>query len=142
MGFECQRCGWCCRNIVINVAHSDIIRWLNEGRVDILREVSFIDNYRNDKGKDETGFYIAKTAFNPKQPCPFLVDGVCGIHDTSPVACKDFPLASKEMPDCPAFEEQSEDIRDKIKKRQYEDYKKAYLERAELLKIITMARRV
>lgn len=130
MTFECQRCGWCCRNVVINISHLDITRWFNQGRNDILREISFINNYPH---KNTGGFYVAKTTFNPKQPCPFLKGNVCTIHGTKPKACGDYPLASQ----CPNYNgEKSEALR----QEQLRDFKLAFDNRNQLLKILVMAR--
>jgi len=99
---ECKRCGWCCEHSTIAVSQSDILRWNREKRISILREVSFITNYPQE---GRAGFYIAKTTFNPKQPCPFFSReadlGVCGIHETKPRICVDFPTSKPKETKCP-----------------------------------------
>ena len=100
MVFKCIQCGKCCKEIPIDIAGSDIIRWYNQGRWDILQEISLIDNYPK---KGQCGFFIAKTTFNPKQDCPFLVDNKCSIHDTKPLACKDAPIGHTKFDLCPVF---------------------------------------
>jgi len=136
--FNCQQCGWCCRNIVINVAYSDIIRWQKENRSDILCEVSFLANYPKAK---VGGFYFHKTAFNPKQPCPFYKDG-CIIYETRPVACQDYPLASSEPEGCTAYVKPQRRTVRRIKQRQFKDFKKANQRLPFLLKILKHARMV
>lgn len=118
MKFKCKKCGWCCRNEVINVSYSDFVRWQEMSRFDILKEVSFINNYPK---KGVGGFYIVKTAFNPKQPCPFYQKGECSIHSVKPRSCKDYPLARKRC-GCPAFKDDVS-ARGRIEKSQYKDFR-------------------
>lgn len=137
--FACRRCGWCCRNLTINVSYSDIIRWFNMGRNDILHEVSFIDNYpKNNTG----GFYIAKTVFAPKQQCPFLENNVCEIYETRPLSCKDFPLGHKNEPSCEGSKGFcfSKTVEAQIKQKQSRDFRIAHNNRKLLLKILVVAR--
>lgn len=138
--FKCSQCGNCCKEVTINVSSSDILRWHKTERTDILLEVSWIHNYpRNNTG----GFYIAKTTFNPKQPCPFLKDNICSIHDTKPRACKDYPFSHDEaLQDCPAIELDGKfpSLRKKIKKSQYKDFKKAFDNQGTLMPILIEAR--
>lgn len=136
MVFECQQCGWCCKNTVINVSKSDIDRWKLEQRDDILSEVSFIANYPRD---GVGGFYIRKSALNPKQPCPFY-NGSCMIYATRPVACRDYPLAVSKPEGCPAYVQQPKHIIHRIKQRQTVDFKQANECLHELLQVLTRAR--
>ena len=101
----CLGCGNCCRERVIDITFSDILRWNEQNRRDILREVSYIDNY---PVKGQGGFYIEKSAKAPKKPCPFLKDNKCLINDTKPSGCADAPLAYREFPECPIFEKGSD----------------------------------
>lgn len=137
VAFKCQRCGWCCQNVVINITYSDIVRWLSEDRKGILQEISFIDNYPR---KGTGGFYIAKTAFNPKQSCPFLEMNnrvaTCKIHSTKPKACQDYPLSSH----CPNFNETPPNL-EQIKRGQIKDFKMAFNNRRILLNALIEARR-
>jgi len=141
---KCKRCGWCCKNIVINVAHSDIIRWVRQDQRDVLEAISFIDNYPK---KGTGGFYIRETALNPKRPCPFLKYNdklsSCSIHSTKPLACKDAPLGYDSFSNCPAFDSQTIDkeVQDRIKTNQHKDFKLAYTNQGQLLVILTKMRR-
>jgi len=108
--FKCRRCGWCCKNKVINILYSDIIRWRNEDRKDILKEVSFI---RTTSGL-ASGFYFRKTTMPSHKKCPFLDFendlAKCLIQDTKPRCCKNNPeiIPRKDFLKwigCPAFKE-------------------------------------
>jgi Fe-S-cluster containining protein len=140
MKIECNQCGRCCKEVTINVSQTDILRWKEEDRTDILKEVSWVNNYPR---KNTGGFYIAKTTFNPKQSCPFYKDDVCSIHDTKPKACKDYPFSqSRIFPECFLFELEGKFIlrREKIKKSQYKDFKKAFDNQGRLMPILIEAR--
>ncbi len=144
---QCKQCGWCCKNIVINVCYSDIVRWFNLGRYDILSEISFIDNYPK---RGEGGFYITKTALNPKQQCPFLDKKdskyVCNIHNIKPLGCKDAPYGYKnnKLEGCPIFDEvmhtTPNSIRDNIIKNQRKDFYLAHINRKSLIDILIQSR--
>lgn len=140
--FNCLKCGQCCKTVVINVGSNDILRWQKAGRADILREVSWLHNYPR---KGTGGFYIIKTTFNPKQPCPFLgPDNLCAIQDIKPRACRDYPLShDKAIPGCPASEIEGmyPAKRKSIKKSQHKDFKKAFFNQGRFMKILIEARR-
>lgn len=143
--FNCKRCGWCCENKVINIAASDLMRWKKEGRKDILKEISWIHNYPRD---NTGGFYIAQTAFNPKQACPFLKydDNLssCFIYQTRPRCCRNFPYGQEIVKECPGSSEISFDldpnISKNVKTEQYKDFKLAFDNRNIFLKIIIEGR--
>lgn len=141
--FTCQRCGWCCKNIIICVSYSDIIRWQRQNRVDILSEVSWLHNYpRMGTG----GFYVLKTALNPKRACPFLLekDGKtsCDIQITKPRACVDAPasLEKEVMEGCPSYIESSNKARKLIANSQHKDFREAFDKRMPLIAILETAR--
>lgn len=104
MGFICQQCGKCCRELPIDVMPSDLDRWHHERRDDILMEVIFMDNFPH---KNTGGFYIEKTLLRkdrPKQPCPFLDENnLCSIYDTRPKVCRDYPLGYNGWDKCPSI---------------------------------------
>lgn len=144
MEFECQRCGWCCENVNINIAYSDILRWVKQKRFDILGEISYIEH----EDKKKRGFYFIKTVEAPKQACPFLKDNSCTIHDTIPRACDEFPTAhnkdEKQEIKCPAHD--SFQINEKevanLKKEQAFDFVIAEDRKDRLLHYLTLARTV
>ena len=144
MTFECQRCGWCCENVNINISYSDILRWVKEKRFDILGEISYIEHEDSKK----RGFYIIKTVEAPKQSCPFLKDSLCTIHNTLPRACKEFPIAhnddEKLKIECPArdgFQSDKDEVL-KLKKEQAFDFQIAEDRKDTLLHYLTLVRTV
>lgn len=84
----CKMCGECCRKFAISVTYSDIIRWRDEKRDDIISEIYWYN------GKLGQGFYFTKTltAINGKSICPFLKENKCSINDTKPLRCKTYPI--------------------------------------------------
>jgi Fe-S-cluster containining protein len=148
MDFNCQRCGWCCKNININVSYSDIIRWAKEKRFDILSEISYIDH----EDKKKKGFYILKTVTAPKSACPYLTteDGLssCSIYDTKPRACIEFPNAhakdEKKKIECPArgdFELDEKTLFN-LKRDQSFDFMLAEDRKEKLIRILAIAKDV
>lgn len=143
MKFECNQCGRCCKEITINISQSDILRWKEENRKDILREVSWLNNYPR---KNTGGFYIIKTTYNPKQSCPFYKGDICSIHDIKPKACRDYPFSQSQgevFSECFMFglDGKFPLKRKKIKKSQYKDFKKAFDNQGRLMPILIEARR-
>lgn len=129
--------------MVIDVSYSDIIRWWRLQRFDVLKHISWINNYP----KENTGgFYILQTVKNPKQPCPFLLkekEATCLIHTIKPRACADAPLSYKDKEKiafCPGFEEIDPKIGEDIRKEQYKDFRLAFDCRGFLLALLTQAR--
>lgn len=77
----------------LGISAGDTSRWEREGRTDILAQVGPYSSWRN------------------PGPCPFLVaadDGrrVCGIYETRPETCREYPLAvgHMEFVDCEMLE--------------------------------------
>ena len=138
MTFECVQCGKCCELMAICISHSDIMRWQEQGRKDILRNVSFAKD-----APQGDGFYVSQTILGPeKKPCPFLVDNLCGIHETKPAVCKDAPFGFTKFDACPVWK--SEHINrkrlKKIQRRQAKDFNTCAAEFHHLFKIIVEAR--
>ena len=140
MKFKCKRCGNCCITKPVNICYSDIMRWKEEDRKDILKKVTWIQNYPREK---VGGFYIKDTAIVDIRKCPFMKsfdwkeEKVCTIYKTRPLACKDFPMGSKKIDDCPGFVVPSLPIFEAIKTKQHEDFFNAFEERGKL-KIIVL----
>lgn len=126
--FTCRQCGECCRRYSINICYSDIDRWLEEGRVDILTEVAWIRSKTN-PGKDD-GFYFARTTLKEHEPCTFLnLEGRCDIYPTRPLACRDWPLGRKKLEAdfCPALKTYQVDpkLNRQVARRQWKDFELA-----------------
>jgi len=140
---KCKRCGWCCETATIAVSQSDILRWKRERRTDILREIAFIVNYPK---KGRAGFYIAQTTKNPKQPCLFLLreDGLtsCGINDTKPIVCNNFPTTKPNETNCPiiAGSKIPPALTKQLNDQQAIDFKKTAVQHKQLYNILVKAR--
>jgi len=137
---ECQKCGWCCRTFPINIAYSDLLKWIGMGRKDILREISFIDNYPK---KGQGGFYVAKTTFNPKQPCPFLTaENQCNIHEIKPITCKNSPTGRKRYEECylSQYRRLSKKEEEHLKHLLQNDFQQALNNKDHLLNALILAR--
>jgi Fe-S-cluster containining protein len=101
----CQNCGWCCNYYYRRIAEkSDILRWIENSRSDILQYFIFyksdgsvltdlselessIDSVIDGEMKNSgTGEFYDK--------CPFLIEKsdkyYCSIHETKPKICKDY----------------------------------------------------
>ena len=138
---KCIGCGNCCRERAIDITFSDILRWSNEKRRDILREVYFIDNY---PFKGQGGFYFEKSIpkkEDMKRCCPFLTDeNKCSIHDTKPIVCKDAPLGYTNFKECPVFKKQNKDVINATVKKQTQDMLAAKKNFNIVMNILTEAR--
>jgi len=119
---QCIGCGNCCRERAIDITFSDILRWSNDKRWDILKEVYYIDNYPT---KGQGGFYFEKSIKKKedmKRHCSFLTDeNKCSMHDTKPSGCKDAPLAYVEFKECPVFKKSNDDVVNATIKKQNQD---------------------
>ena len=136
---NCIGCGNCCRERAIDIAFSDILRWSDEKRWDILKEIYYIDNYPY---KGQGGFYIEKS-INKKdmeRHCPFLVDNKCLIHNTKPGGCKDAPHAYKEFKECPVFKRPNDDVINSTVKKQTQDIARAKRHFNIVMSVLTKAR--
>jgi Fe-S-cluster containining protein len=87
---RCGCCGDCCRAFGghLNASRADQERWRSEGREDLLCRVNRLGWIWYDP---ETG--------KPEEICPFLVQSdpetaVCGIHETKPAMCRDYPTVA------------------------------------------------
>jgi len=89
----CSRCedpGRCCHKYM-PIGYSDFRRWEAEKRWDILREIRLVTV----PGK--TPFFTFGKLLESGVPCPFLDErNLCRIHDTKPLACKNYPLTQPE----------------------------------------------
>lgn len=110
-GFNCKQCGRCCRLLGIEydiyVDESDVRRWREEGRDDILawvaeaifreREYDFpVDPFTGDE-------VVGECPFLRKDPQQAITH--CLIHDTRPRDCAAFPASREdaEQIGCPGY---------------------------------------
>ena len=135
--FNCTQCGACCKQMTICITHSDIMRWVEQKRYDILKETVFA------RGAPQgDGFYFEHTVIAPKQPCIFLKDDLCSIHDTKPVCCKDAPDSLTKFDACPVWDKSfiNNKRRKKIAARHDRDFKNCVSNFEQLLTITFRAR--
>lgn len=141
MQTQCIGCGNCCKERSIDITFSDILRWSNEKRNDILREVYYIDNY---PVKGQGRFYFEKSIKkreDMKRHCSFLTSkNKCSIHDTKPSGCKDAPFAYTEFKECPVFKKSDDDIINSTVKKQTQDIMAAKNNFNIVMDILTKAR--
>ncbi|ODU02548.1 MAG: hypothetical protein ABS79_00290 [Planctomycetes bacterium SCN 63-9] len=89
---ECDRCGLCCRQLIIEIAHVDVVR---EPRL-LPPATRLLDgngaiSYESDWDK-EYGL-----ACGSSHPCPMLAeDGLCSIYPTRPNVCVSFEAGSAQ----------------------------------------------
>jgi Fe-S-cluster containining protein len=133
--FNCVRCGECCKQLPIDIGYSDIIKWEDKNRNDILREVRLIGNFPIPKAG---GFYFEKTLQRKgkeKSPCPFYDGDGCSIYSLRPFVCRGYPKSTKNAT-CSSAVPVRKWIREFIQKQQQRDYKKSIDNRNMLLDII------
>ena len=138
---KCIGCGNCCRERAIDITFSDVLRWSDEKRGDILKEVYYIDNYPT-KGKG--GLYFEKSIKKKedmKRHCSFLTgENKCLINDTKPSGCKDAPLAYTEFKECPVFKKPNDDVINTMVKKQTQDILAAKRNFNIVMNVLTEAR--
>ncbi len=81
MSGRCKQCGACCRRLIIEIEHLDVVR---EPR--LLGAAELYDG--NGKVKFESNWekrYLL--ACGESKLCPFLVNNKCSIYPTRPNAC-------------------------------------------------------
>jgi Fe-S-cluster containining protein len=71
---ECQQCGGCCRSMILEIYHLDILR---EPR---LAEHAILF-------RDQEGVLLLDRQYMIPSPCPMLVDNKCSIYATRPAMC-------------------------------------------------------
>ncbi len=77
----CKRCGVCCRRLIIEIEHLDIVR-----EPKLLKAAELLDG----RGKIEFESDWEKQyllACGESKPCPFLVNDKCSIYPTRPNTC-------------------------------------------------------
>lgn len=91
--FGCIQCGHCCLNLndsYCTSAHEeDILRWKEEGRLDILEYVMAGDLWVSPR----TGRDVDRCPWLRKLPKKNKY--ICKIHDTKPKHCREYPKSKK-----------------------------------------------
>lgn len=78
--YECDKCGACCRKLIVEIDHIDVVR---EPR--LLPVVTLLDGHGSIKfdSEWEKQYHLACA-----DPCPMLgVDNLCSIYPTRPNVC-------------------------------------------------------
>ena len=130
--FTCKQCGKCCNGITFDksvLTDEDISR-LEKGLGKPLKEIFSEDEliHINHDGK---------ILLSMKQPCKFLKDNKCSIHEFRPLTCRQYPLYCGEgiikidELDCPGGKELYEE-----KKKQYAIKVNLVLDNPQKLEII------
>lgn len=112
--FHCIQCGQCCTNVGYpkEVEESDVARWRDAGREDILRWVGL---KRPQENGDAYRIWITPGTNQPATVCPWLEKEPgthryrCRIHEFKPEICRQYPGSLKHalMTGCPGFERSS-----------------------------------
>lgn len=92
---HCRKgCSWCCHQVVFAVTHEILfIREqleVNSRRKDLSR---FLDLAK--KKSETTARKSDEELLRFRSPCPFLSEGICGIYEVRPMACRIY-LSSSE----------------------------------------------
>jgi len=97
--FECVQCGHCCLDLSdayqASVPETDVLRWERENRYDILE---WVDTFA---GLND--IWISPKTGEPVSRCPWLRKlpkkdkYICGIHETKPEHCRNFPKSKRHV---------------------------------------------
>ncbi len=90
---KCRQCGACCRRLIIEIEHLDVVR---EPR--LLKAAHLLDGhgkmtFENDFQKQ----YLL--ACGERKPCPFLKDNKCEIYPTRPNVCVAMEVGGEQCKD-------------------------------------------
>lgn len=82
---KCKQCGRCCRDLIVEITHSDILREPKiSGHAKLLDGNGKI-KYKNDRDK----------VYRLEMPCHFLKNNKCSIYPTRPQVCREFNAGGK-----------------------------------------------
>lgn len=101
--FICRQCGQCCRTLDYETGceESDVRRWRDSGRTDILAWVQTRDIPAGDSGPAYRIWVDPDTGDTARTcpwlaPCPDHADRfVCTIHPVKPEVCRQYPFTAK-----------------------------------------------
>lgn len=156
MEFKCLNCGLCCREYICYVNLNDIMRWLEQDRLDIIscltwhliRErnppyMLFIPKKKHIKNHSLLKMFYRKEWENNNE-CIFLHDNVCRIYKTRPETCKNFPKGKLDSK-CPGLKRETITREDRLLEKELSRQRKKqnikiYKEREMLSKVIKLAK--
>ena len=78
---ECKQCGNCCRGLIIEIEHLDVVR-----EPKLLYVATLLDGHGKIKFEDDMEKQYL-LACGESKPCPFLVNNQCSIYPTRPKVC-------------------------------------------------------
>lgn len=103
MTYQCDKCGACCRQLIIEIEELDIVR---EPRLSIAEPfrvplgVRLLDGDGNEHQEVITGYGAgAMLACGSSKPCPMLEGNLCAIYPTRPTCCVAFRAGSDQCQD-------------------------------------------
>lgn len=87
MTFECDKCGLCCRKLIIEIRQIDVVREPKLLQIALPCKTNYGEEYWDQQ-------YIL--ACGSSHPCKALVDNHCSIYPTRPNCCVGFEAGSEE----------------------------------------------
>lgn len=123
MKFECQCCGWCCRNFGdADHKYLPIFEWevKNYQRIADGRKIKISFKLVRYLLDEKSGIVFVYLYGMTTQPCPFLEKNRCSIYDDRAIICRQFPLlwtaklhigntfGASCFSDCPKFNSKEE----------------------------------
>ena len=98
MRFECDQCGACCRQLIIEIQHLDVVR---EPR--LLDHAKLCDGHGKITYEDDWE-KIYMLACGETHPCSFLgADNRCAIYPTRPNCCVGMQAGDEQCQDARAM---------------------------------------
>jgi len=95
--FKCTQCGHCCLNLSdayqTSVPDSDVKRWKQEQRFDILKGVDTFAGINDIWISPKTGEAVSRCPWLRKLPKQNKY--LCRIHETKPEHCRNFPKSKR-----------------------------------------------
>jgi len=98
--YECDKCGACCRHLIVEADAIDVMREPRIGKADQYYSQfdveKTIDMLREDEGR--AVIIACGTA------CPFQAENLCSIHPTRPNVCVAFEAGGEQCQEVRAIE--------------------------------------
>lgn len=84
---QCQKCGWCCSNLIVEITQRDVDR-----EPKLWDYVELLDG--NGEIEIEPGLEVYMLTCG--KPCPMLKNNKCSIYKTRPDVCRGFEVGSEQ----------------------------------------------